>query len=56
MTTLLKLSIAIAVVVEIYRLWQQPHSRYVLVRATGQVRRRRIRHGWSQGRPKAVTN
>ena len=34
----LKLSIAVAIALEIYRLWTQPQSRYVFDRRTGAIR------------------
>ena len=40
MTTVLKLSVLIAILLEIYRLWKQPQSRYVLIRSTRQIRLR----------------
>lgn len=40
MSIALKLSIAVAIAVEIYRIWKQPKSRMVLDRRTGAVRAR----------------
>ncbi len=40
MSIALKLSIAVAVALEIYRLWKQPESRLVFDRRTGSVRAR----------------
>ncbi len=40
MTTILKLSVLVAIVIEIHRLWKQPQSRYVLVRSTREIRPR----------------
>lgn len=38
MSIALKLSIAVAIALEIYRLWKQPQSRYVFDRRTGAIR------------------
>ena len=40
MSIALKLSIAVAIVLEVYRIWKQPQSRYVFDRRTGAIRPR----------------